>query len=346
MGQIASLLKPGGIFVLTTGNAEPHRDDLTSWSYVHPDIHIAYFEPRTLDALYRRCGLEPYDAGFVPGLDDVIRYKVLKTMGLRSQHTFERVVPWSVASRVVDRRHKVSAQPFARRPDPSAAAVPTPTRTTATTVRLRRRRRRHRRQGPAGDEGAVPRRAGAEGSRVLEVGCGGGKMLRTIAEHRPGVALFGCDVREPAAVDGFDVQPRRRLVIDPPVRRWVDGCDRDDRRPRARQGSRGGVGRGGDGCSHPAAGSWRSSRSRASRSAGTGCSAACSAPTSTSRRRSMCRRTATMTSPAVRAGVRCGDQGIRLPPARRADGRRPVRRAEVRSGATGVLELQPATTEE
>ena len=117
MGQIASLLKPGGIFVLTTGNAEPHRDDLTSWSYVHPDIHIAYFEPRTLDALYRRCGLEPYDAGFVPGLDDVIRYKVLKTMGLRSQHAFERVVPWSVASHVVDRRHKVSAQPFARRPD-------------------------------------------------------------------------------------------------------------------------------------------------------------------------------------------------------------------------------------
>jgi SAM-dependent methyltransferase len=32
---------------------------------------------------------------------------------------------------------------------------------------------------------------------VLEVGSGGGKLLRTIARHRPGLALHGCDVRDP-----------------------------------------------------------------------------------------------------------------------------------------------------
>lgn len=33
--------------------------------------------------------------------------------------------------------------------------------------------------------------------RVLEVGCGGGKMLRTLARYRPGLSLHGCDVRDP-----------------------------------------------------------------------------------------------------------------------------------------------------
>ena len=116
MTQIASLLKPGGHFFLTTGNAEPHRSHLERWSYVHPDVHIAYYEPRTLLEVYDRAGLEPVAAGFVAGLDDIIRYKVLKSMGVRNRNVIEKLVPWRLASRVVDRRHKVSAQPLARRP--------------------------------------------------------------------------------------------------------------------------------------------------------------------------------------------------------------------------------------
>ncbi len=42
----------------------------------------------------------------------------------------------------------------------------------------------------------------ADGSVVLDVGCGGGKMLRTINQRRHGVTLLGCDVEEPRAVDG------------------------------------------------------------------------------------------------------------------------------------------------
>src|SRR5579884_4130658 len=34
--------------------------------------------------------------------------------------------------------------------------------------------------------------------RVLEIGSGGGKMLRTLARHRPELELHGCDVRLPA----------------------------------------------------------------------------------------------------------------------------------------------------
>ena len=106
MGHIASLLKPGGHFFLTTGNAEPHRDRLERWSYVHPDVHVTYFEPRTLVEVYRRAGLESHAAGFLPGHADIIRYKVLKTMGIRNRNVLERMVPWRLVSRVVDRRRK------------------------------------------------------------------------------------------------------------------------------------------------------------------------------------------------------------------------------------------------
>lgn len=45
--------------------------------------------------------------------------------------------------------------------------------------------------------------------RALEIGCGEGKMLRTIARHRPALSLDGCDVRPPAdSASGF----RFRLV--------------------------------------------------------------------------------------------------------------------------------------
>ena len=116
MRQIAALLKPGGVFFLTTGNAAVHRDSFTRWAYVHPDIHVAYFEPRTLSEAYRRVGLEPLTAGFLPGHEDIIRYKILRTLRGVSRNRLERVVPWRVASRVADRRYKLSEQPLARKP--------------------------------------------------------------------------------------------------------------------------------------------------------------------------------------------------------------------------------------
>jgi SAM-dependent methyltransferase len=36
-----------------------------------------------------------------------------------------------------------------------------------------------------------------ERGKVIEIGSGDGKMLRTLSQHRPGLELFGCDVREP-----------------------------------------------------------------------------------------------------------------------------------------------------
>lgn len=41
-----------------------------------------------------------------------------------------------------------------------------------------------------------------DNSVVLDVGCGGGKTLRTISIHRHGVELLGCDVKQPADING------------------------------------------------------------------------------------------------------------------------------------------------
>ena len=115
LGQIASLLKPGGVLFLTTGNAAAFRDSFTTWKYVHPDIHVAYFEPRLSEA-YRRVGLEPVAAGFLPGHEDIIRYKTLRTLGGTRRNLAERLLPWRLVSRVVDRRYRLSEQPIARKP--------------------------------------------------------------------------------------------------------------------------------------------------------------------------------------------------------------------------------------
>jgi hypothetical protein len=110
------LLTPGGILFVTTGNVAPHRDRLDRWSYVVPDVHISFFEPGTLSAIYEASGLEAVPVGYGPGMPDIIRYKVLKALGRQRRAVWERAVPWTLAGRVVDRRHRVSAQPAARRP--------------------------------------------------------------------------------------------------------------------------------------------------------------------------------------------------------------------------------------
>ena len=111
MTEISALLRPGGLFFLTTGNAEPHRDHFLRWPYVNPDVHIGYFEPDTLARVYEQVGLRPEFRGYLPGFDDIIRYKVLKALKQHRQRRVEQLLPWSVMSRLVDRRHRVAAHP-------------------------------------------------------------------------------------------------------------------------------------------------------------------------------------------------------------------------------------------
>jgi SAM-dependent methyltransferase len=109
---IRSLLKPGGLFFYTTGNAAPHRNDLLNWHYFVPDIHISLYEPGTLRTALRAAGFRAEDRGFVNGWEDIIRFKVLKNLRLRETAFWERSLPWHPLSRVVDHRLQITAHPL------------------------------------------------------------------------------------------------------------------------------------------------------------------------------------------------------------------------------------------
>jgi SAM-dependent methyltransferase len=115
--DVLRVLAPGGVLFLTTGNAAPHRNRLARWSYAGvPDVHVGFFEPTTMAGALEAAGFEVLWPGFVPGFEQVIRYKVLKTARIHRRNIVERALPWGSVARMVDRRHHVTAMPAARRP--------------------------------------------------------------------------------------------------------------------------------------------------------------------------------------------------------------------------------------
>jgi 2-polyprenyl-3-methyl-5-hydroxy-6-metoxy-1,4-benzoquinol methylase len=117
--RVRSMLKPGGLFFYTTGNAAPYRGRLTEWEYVRlrPDVHVSFYEPQTLERALRAADFEPEYRGLIPGFTDIIRFKVLKNLGFRRAAEWQRLLPWGVAARVLDRKFGVSGHPVARAPD-------------------------------------------------------------------------------------------------------------------------------------------------------------------------------------------------------------------------------------
>lgn len=111
--SIRNLLRPGGTFFYTTGNAAPFHDRLLTWRYFVPEIHISLYEPASMDAALRRSGFAPRDAGFVPGWDKIIAFKVLKNLGVRKLRAAYRGVPWRLLAPRIDGRYRVTAFPVA-----------------------------------------------------------------------------------------------------------------------------------------------------------------------------------------------------------------------------------------
>lgn len=116
----ARVLEPGGLLFLTTGNARRFRGRLSRWSYVVPDVHVSFFEPSTLSHAMSRVGLVPTFPNRPRGFDEILRYKILKTLKRSHDGIVERAVPWTIVSRLVDRVYGVSALPVARAPSSHA----------------------------------------------------------------------------------------------------------------------------------------------------------------------------------------------------------------------------------
>ena len=113
--KVRSMLKPGGLFFYTTGNAAPYRGRWTDWDYLRlrPDVHVSYYEPQTLERALRAAGFEPEYRGYVPGFTDIIRFKALKNLGFRKAAAWQGLMPWPLAARVLDWKFRVTAHPIA-----------------------------------------------------------------------------------------------------------------------------------------------------------------------------------------------------------------------------------------
>jgi SAM-dependent methyltransferase len=109
--RMRALLRPGGLLFLTTGNAQPYADRLTRWRYVLPEIHISFFEPRTLDAALTSAGFRPEHARLGRGFDEVMKFKLLKNLRVRRRSALTDAIPAGLVGPAADRFVRLSAHP-------------------------------------------------------------------------------------------------------------------------------------------------------------------------------------------------------------------------------------------
>jgi SAM-dependent methyltransferase len=110
--RMRRLLRSGGLLFLTTGNAQPHADRLDRWSYVVPEIHISFFEPRTLERALTEAGFRAERRPLGPGFAKILKFKVLKNLRIRKRSVLTDLLPVGLAGRLADRRARLSDQPI------------------------------------------------------------------------------------------------------------------------------------------------------------------------------------------------------------------------------------------
>lgn len=111
--QVARLLKPGGLLLLTTGNLDSPvaRRQGIHYRYCAPEIHVSLFGPRSLAQLYARVGLQPHPVRYA----GAVRFKVLKTLRHRPLAGAVAALALHLPPVVwlIDRMYGVSAMPCA-----------------------------------------------------------------------------------------------------------------------------------------------------------------------------------------------------------------------------------------
>ena len=113
---LARLLKPGGLLLLTTGNMEGPiaRRQGIHYRYCAPEIHVSLFNPRCLEQLYRRHGLEPRFVRY----SGAVKFKALKSLRYRPvvRALARAILLFPPAVRALDWLYAVSAMPCAVKP--------------------------------------------------------------------------------------------------------------------------------------------------------------------------------------------------------------------------------------
>jgi SAM-dependent methyltransferase len=110
--QVRRLLQPGGMLFLTTGNSAPYRRQFVDWRYVIPDIHVSFFDPSNMSRALAASGFRAETKGYVDGWDDIIRFKTLKSLGFKRGTILDKLVPWPLAARLIDKKVRLSDHPI------------------------------------------------------------------------------------------------------------------------------------------------------------------------------------------------------------------------------------------
>jgi SAM-dependent methyltransferase len=106
-----TLLRPGGLLFVTTGNALAHARHLEKWRYVVPEIHISFFEPRTLERAMMEAGFRAEFRSLGRGFDEILTFKVLKNLKVRRRSAVTDALPRRLMGTVADRRERLSEHP-------------------------------------------------------------------------------------------------------------------------------------------------------------------------------------------------------------------------------------------
>jgi 2-polyprenyl-3-methyl-5-hydroxy-6-metoxy-1,4-benzoquinol methylase len=110
--RMRRLLRTGGLLILTTGNVRPYVGRLDRWRYLTPEIHISFFEPRTLDMAMTAAGFRPEHRSLGRGFDEILTYKVLKNLRIRRRSLLTDILPRRPIGFAADRLTHLSAHPI------------------------------------------------------------------------------------------------------------------------------------------------------------------------------------------------------------------------------------------
>lgn len=115
IAHVARLLKPGGLLLLTTGNISSlvATSMGLDYGYIMPEVHVGYFTPRALEAIYARHGLAPVRFRY----DGAVRFKVIKTLRTAGRQRIGRfLMRLPLVVRAIDGLYGTSRMPCAAKP--------------------------------------------------------------------------------------------------------------------------------------------------------------------------------------------------------------------------------------